>query len=360
VKRVTIPFFISHQGCPYTCSFCDQRVISGSAGILPTAAGIVEKIRLWRLTSPDAALEVAFFGGSFTALPTAVQEDLLLPLQDLLASGTVSGIRISTRPDYIDAAVVSRLTRYGVTTVELGVQSLDDGVLAASGRGHDGAVCETAIRTLREGGLKVGAQLMPGLPGDTIATSLRSLRRVIAAGAEFLRLYPVVVLAGTELADRYRAGTYRPPELLEGIRTCKLLLHEALKNGIPVIRIGLQADEGLNEGSILAGCWHPALGQLVSAELYGDLLVQLLATVPAGQPVIAICHPSRISDVIGHRRSNLQRLGERGASLMVRGDAMMNQEELMIETPGGTLRGNVIHDLHYICDEEYESCARNR
>lgn len=353
MKRVTVPFFISHQGCPHTCSFCDQHTISGSAGNLPTAAEIVAKVRSWGSSSPDAALEVAFFGGSFTALPAATQEDLLQPLQGLLANGTVSTIRVSTRPDYIDAEVIRRLTRYGVTIVELGVQSLDDGVLAASGRGHNGAACEAAIRTLREGGLRVGAQLMPGLPEDTPGTSLRSLRRVIAAGAEFVRLYPVVVLAGTELAGRYRDGTYRPPCLPEGIRTCKLLLHEALKSGIPVIRIGLQADEGLNEESILAGCWHPALGQLVSTALYGDLLVQLLAAVPVGQPVAAICHPSRISDVIGHRRSNLQWLGERGASLTVRGDAKMKQEELMIETPGGTLRGNVIDDLNYICDEEY-------
>jgi histone acetyltransferase (RNA polymerase elongator complex component) len=352
VKRVTVPFFISHQGCPHTCAFCDQRAISGSAGALPSAEEIVAKVGQWHTTSAGQPLEVAFFGGSFTALSVAVQDDLLRPLQVLLADGTVAGIRISTRPDYIDPAIVHRLKRQGVTVVELGVQSMDDGVLAAAGRGHDAAVCEAAIRTVRAGGLAVGAQLMPGLPGDTPAKSLRSLRRVIAAGAQFLRLYPVVVLAGTELADRFHAGKYQPPGLREGVQTCKMLLHEALRAGVPTVRIGLQADDGLHEGSVLAGCWHPALGQLVGSALYGDLLEQLLAAVPHGQQATVCCHPSRFSDVIGHGRSNLRRLGERGTSLTVRGDAMMKQEELTIQTPAGMLRGDVIHDLNYECDEE--------
>src|SRR6185369_223603 len=211
MKKVTVPFFISHQGCSHTCVFCDQRTISGSSGDMPTAEDILSKIKAWQRTAGERPLEVAFFGGTFTALPAAVQDQLLQPLQGLLASsGEITSVRISPRPDCIDDATVKRLARLGIKTIELGVQSMDDGVLERSGRGHSAADSEAAIRCIRSGGLSVGAQLMPGLPGDTAAKSFHSLKRVIAAGADFLRLYPVIVLRGTELARRFQSGEYVP------------------------------------------------------------------------------------------------------------------------------------------------------
>ena len=206
MKPVTVPFFISHQGCPHTCVFCDQRTISGASGVLPTAEQIRDRIELWRGTAGDRPLEVAFFGGTFTALPDELQTSLLAPLQPLLENGTLTSVRISTRPDYIDDGRVVWLSHMGVRTIELGVQSLDDAVLAASGRGHTALESLHAINCIKKLGLRVGAQLMPGLPGDTPLSSLASLEQVIAAGADFLRIYPTVVLYGTELARRYAAG----------------------------------------------------------------------------------------------------------------------------------------------------------
>ena len=352
MRKVTVPFFISHQGCSHTCVFCDQRAISGSSGALPTTEDILAKIGTWQHTAGERPLEVAFFGGSFTALPVAVQDQLLQPLQCLLASGEIESVRISTRPDGIDAATVKRLARQGVTTIELGVQSMDDGVLERSARGHCAADSDASIRCIRDGGLSVGVQLMPGLPGDTPAKSLHSLKRVIAAGADFLRFYPVIVLRGTGLARRFQTGDYVPLTVEAGVKLCKVLLHESMLAAVPVIRIGLQADAGLNNTTVLGGCWHPSLGRLTRSELYFDLLCRLLSDIPAGLPCTILCHPSRISEVTGQGRINLKRLGERVSSAQVKGDESLTKEELVVDCAGRCSRGNIVTDLHYTMEEE--------
>lgn len=352
MKKVTVPFFISHQGCPRTCVFCDQRTISGSVGDVPTAEAILTKIDAWRQTAGERPLEVAFFGGTFTALPEAVQDRLLQPLQALLASGEIRSIRISTRPDCIDDASIKRLSQLGVATIELGVQSMDDGVLDRAGRGHSAVDSERAIHSIRAGGLSVGAQLMPGLPGDTPATSFNSLQRVIAAGADFVRIYPVVVLRGTVLAQQFQSGDYAPLNLDDGVQLCKVLLHASLQAAIPVIRIGLQADEGLNESTVLGGCWHPSLGRLTRSELYYDLLCKLLSAVPAGMPSMIHCHPSRISEVHGQGRINLKRLGDRVVSAKVTADEGLTKEELVVAYQNHTIKGNIVTDLQYTIHEE--------
>ena len=365
MKPVTVPFFISHQGCPHTCVFCDQRLISGSGGSLPTPEEIVLKIEKWQLSAGERPLEVAFFGGSFTALPENIQTELLSPLQIFLKSGAVRSVRISTRPDCVDDGRVEYLAEMGVRTVELGVQSMDDNVLAASGRGHTAAESEDAIRCIKKQNLSVGAQLMPGLPGDTPTISLASLERVISAGVDFIRIYPTVVLRGTELARRYAAGEYLPLTLKDGVSLCKKLLHRAMQAGLPVIRIGLQGDEGLNGDTLLAGCWHPALGQIVRSELYGDLLCQMVSRLPDSLPVTVKCHPRRISDVRGLVRANMKRQQLLGRDVEVIADDNLADEELQVEikqhTPrphpslpqrvkfgeGERFKGNIITDLHY-------------
>jgi len=352
LRKVTVPFFISHQGCLHTCVFCDQRMISGSPGDIPTSEAILAKIGAWQRTAGERPLEVAFFGGTFTALPAALQDRLLHPLQPLLASGEILSVRISTRPDCIDAATVRRLAQQGITTIELGVQSMDDGVLERSARGHTAADSEAAIRCIRDGGLSVGAQLMPGLPGDTPAKSFHSLKRVIAAGADFLRFYPVIVLRGTELARRFQSGDYVPLTVEEGVQLCKVLLHESMLAAVPVIRVGLQADEGLNKTTVLGGCWHPSLGRLTRSELYFDLLCRLLSGIPACLPCTVLCHPSRVSEVTGQGRDNLKRLGERVVSAQVRADETLTKEELVVDSISRCIKGNIVTDLHYTIEEE--------
>lgn len=348
MRQVTVPFFISHQGCPHTCVFCDQRTISGASGVLPTSEQIRAKVELWRSTAGARPLEAAFFGGTFTALPEETQSELLAPLQPFLEDGTLSSVRISTRPDYIDEIRVAWLAGRGVRTIELGVQSADDTVLAASGRGHSAADSLAAIRCIKNSGLRVGAQLMPGLPGDTPASSLFSLEQVISAGADFLRIYPTVVLQGTELARRYGAGEFMPLSLDRGVHLCTLLLQRAMQAGIPVIRIGLQADCGLDAGSVLAGCWHPALGQLVRSRLFADLLTRV---VPSGGSVTVYCHPARLSDLVGMKRDNLRSQTTRGVVMKVISDASLRKEELKVKDKDSNTIYSIIRDIHYSIHE---------
>ncbi len=344
MRPLIIPFFIPHAGCPHTCLFCDQRLISGNHAPLPPAEQITATVHEWLDRSPGRTAEVAFYGGSFTLLPRQTQEQLLGAVQPLLAEGAVQGIRLSTRPDALDADMLDFLAGYQVRTIEIGVQSLDEGVLHRSGRGHTGQQALEAIQRVATAGFQVGAQLLPGLPGDSPAKALDSLRGVVAAGAQFLRIYPAVVLSGTGLADLYRHGHYHPPDLEEGIRLCAALLREATTAGCPVVRIGLQADDGLVPGqTILAGCWHPALGQLVKGELFYDLVLQLASRLDDRAEMVLYCHPQRLSEVRGHGNRNLRRWHEGGLPLCaVRTDPLLEQQQIRIETVRQKLKDSLI------------------
>ncbi len=349
MRPLIIPFFIPHAGCPHTCLFCDQHLISGEQAQLPTPEQIAATAQEWLARSPGRPAEVAFYGGSFTLLPRQTQEQLLGAVQPLLTEGAVQGIRLSTRPDALDAGVLDFLAGYQVQTIEVGVQSLDDEVLQRSGRGHTGRQATEAIQRAVAEGFRVGAQLLPGLPGDTADKALHTLRGVIAAGAHFVRIYPAVVLAGTGLADLYRQGRYCPPDLEGGVRLCAGLLREATTGGCPVVRIGLQADDGLVPGqTILAGCWHPALGQLVKGELFYDLVLRLASRLDDRAKMVLYCHPHRLSEVRGHGNRNLRRWHDGGLPLFeVRTDPLLEQQQIRIETIKQKLKDSLVTYSNY-------------
>ncbi len=351
MKKLTVPFFISHLGCPHRCVFCDQVKISGSGEDIPDKAGIMKKIAEYRSTGKRELTEVAFFGGSFTALPESVRAKLLNPLQPMIAAGEVDSVRVSTRPDCIDVAAACFLKKMGVSTVELGVQSMDDNVLELSGRGHGAKDTDSAVACLKEQGLAVGIQLMPGLPGDTPAKSIASLRRVLALKPDFLRIYPTLVIAGTRLEELYGMGSYLPMTLNGAVGLCKVMLLEAMFADVPVIRMGLQpTDELAKEGIVVAGPYHPAFRQMVEAELCLDLLSRMLREdSPTGKTVTIFCSPSRISDVIGQNKYNTRLLARQfGVTLAgvvpVRG---MSQVELRLECGAWEKTGNMLRDLRY-------------
>jgi histone acetyltransferase (RNA polymerase elongator complex component) len=342
LRPVVIPFFISHLGCPHRCVFCDQEKIAGARGVLPAAGEMLEKIEQYRNSSPGRDFEVAFFGGTFTALPQEDQHQLLATLQSLLASGHLSSLRLSTRPDAVDPETCAFLKAMGVRTVELGVQSMNEEVLRLSGRGHSARDTEQAVRALRGEGLEVGVQLMPGLPGDSEARSLASLEQVLALGPSFLRIYPTLVIAGTELAARYQSGTYQPQTLDQAVSLCKRMLLMARRAGVPVIRIGLQPTAELESpGVLLAGPYHPAFGQLVESELCFDLMCTLAIGIPQGSRVSFLAPLGRTSDLVGQGRRNLTRLAERfGISVVkVREAADLGGDEIRLQWEGAERTG---------------------
>jgi histone acetyltransferase (RNA polymerase elongator complex component) len=350
VKPLIVPFFISHRGCPHQCVFCDQVKIAGSGGELPTEAEMLGKIAAYRRSGRRSSVEVAFYGGTFTALPAAVQQKLLLPLGKLIAVGEVESIRVSTRPDAVDDQTARFLRGMGVRTVELGVQSMADDVLSRSGRGHTAADVVLSCSVLKETGISLGVQLMPGLPGDTPEKSLDSFMRVVALRPDFLRVYPTLVIAGTPLATLYENGLYRPLDLDEAVRLCKVMLHRAWQAGIPMIRMGLQPTAELETaGTVLSGPYHPAFRYLVEAELCFDLLVRMTRGIASGSQLEVSCAPAMVSSLVGHRRGNVERLARLyGLTLGgVRGDPALSPFEIIVERAGEVRRGDLIADLAY-------------
>jgi len=350
MKTVTVPFFIAHQGCPHRCVFCNQVSISGGPERLPEPGEMLERIAAYRASAGESRLDAAFFGGTFTSLPRSRQEALLAPLRPLLRSGEIASVRISTRPDALDRETAVFLGERGVETVEIGVQSLDDTVLSLAGRGHSARDAEEAVSLLSGAGFRVGIQLMPGLPGDTPETALASFRRAIGLRPGFLRIYPTLVFAGTELERRYRDGTYTPLTLADAVSLCKVMRHEALRASIPVVRIGLQATGDLREGGeMVAGPWHPAFRQMVEAELFFDLMSKLSCRVPQGEGVTFRVSPGRLSDAAGQCRANLKRLGEgrgwKGAA--IRPDPRLSPLEVIMEAGNHVRTGSLLNDLDY-------------
>jgi len=264
---LVIPVFISHQGCPHRCVFCDQYTITGKpeAECQVSAAEVRETVKQWLDHSRRRgknAVQVAFYGGSFTGLPTARQAELLGAVRPYIDAGKVNTIRISTRPDYIDDTVVALLKKYSVSIVELGIQSLDPGVLKASVRGHSVSQSEEAVRLLKEKGFTVGVQIMCGLPGDTTARLMATVRKITALGPDFVRIYPTLIIRGSGLEKLYRSGSYRPLSLLQAVALACRMKDILAQHGIRVVRMGLQPSREL-EDKVVGGPYHPAFGELV-------------------------------------------------------------------------------------------------
>lgn len=279
-----IPFFIVHQGCPHRCVFCNQQGITGTAEQNCRAITVVEvreQIEAWLSRPrrhPERQVQVAFYGGTFTGLSRQRQEELLGAVRPFIDKGLVHSIRISTRPDGVDDETGGFLNDHGVRTVELGVQSLDEKVLQRSGRDYSPVRVEQAFAMLKKAGLRVGGQLMIGLPGETTVQALAGARRLAALRPDCVRIYPTLVVRGSELAELYQAGNYCPLSLNKAVALTARLKEIFAAHNIPVIRMGLQPGTSLEE-SLLAGPYHPAFGELVLSRLLFKKTRQVLAGV---------------------------------------------------------------------------------
>jgi len=261
-----IPFFIPHSGCPHQCVFCNQKKITGEHN-QPFPESIPVKIADYLKTDKKKKpVQVAFYGGTFTALPRETQRRYLAAVQPFIHAGKVESIRVSTRPDCITEEVLSLLVEHRVSTVELGAQSMDDSVLARAGRGHTGADTVSAVALLRKHAFSIGIQLMPGLPGDSRERFFMTVDRTIDLRPDVVRIYPALVIKDTPLEELYNAGRYEPLSLEEAVRWCKVALGRFEQSGIKVIRMGLQPTEELSKpGTIVKGPYHPSFRQLVQA-----------------------------------------------------------------------------------------------
>ncbi len=312
---LVIPLFIPHRGCPHDCLFCNQQEISGAGraeGL--DESGVRKAVDLWLGRKKAACrVQVAFFGGSFTCLPEDEQMRLLSAVQPYIKSGEVETIRLSTRPDCIDPTICNRLRDYNVGVVELGAQSMSDAVLLRSFRGHSAEQVKTALHLLKGSAMEVGLQLMPGLPGETGTTFLKTIDEVIDLVPDFVRIYPTLVVKDSGLEKLYRTGRYRPLSLAQAVAICARSLEKLNGVGIKVVRMGLQPSVSL-EKSLVAGPYHPAFGELVQSRLWLQRIRKRLGRLqPDQQLVVHISHKD-MSAVVGMRKQNTKRLEELGFS----------------------------------------------
>ncbi len=307
-RRSIIPVFVPHLGCPHMCVFCNQRRVTGA----PRPARPEDVTRaledgLARLM-PDAKPTLAFYGGSFTAIPVPEQEALLAAAKPYLDAGRIADIRLSTRPDAVDENILSMLQKYGVRTVELGVQSMDEEVLRLSERGHTAHEAERAAKTVKSAGFEVILQMMTGLPGDTREKSLATARSFIGLSPDGVRIYPTVILRDTPLYELWRAGSYREHTVEDAVDLCAELCDLFDGAGIPVIRVGLNPTDDLSGGDAAGGAYHPALGELVLGRRYLTRERALLTEADRGRAVAFAVPFGRVSAAVGQKRANIRAL----------------------------------------------------
>lgn len=310
---LVIPVFISHRGCPHQCLFCNQHAITGKGrGHSGDSRAIGAVVDTWLSRSPGRTdVQVAFYGGSFTCLERAEQQRLLAAVQPYMADGRVNSIRLSTRPDCVSDETGRFLVDAGVKTVELGVQSLDDVVLQRARRGHSADDSRRALHILRDAGLQVGAQLLPGLPGESTRSFIRGVREIADFRPDLVRLYPAVVVERSELAALYRRGAYTPLSLNRAIglvRRAKELFDAA---AVPVVRMGLQPSSSL-DAEVVAGPYHPAFGELVVSRLWFRKIRQRLGQCLPGERLELHISHRDYSAVVGMKKLNIRRLEKLG------------------------------------------------
>ena len=313
-RRRILPIFVPHAGCPNDCVFCNQKRISGS--LHPASAETVRAAV--SAIAPGSGYELAFYGGSFTAMPEAEQEELLAATVPARQSGAVATLRVSTRPDAVTEEKLARLRRYGVETVELGAQSMCDEVLRRSGRGHTSLDTVKAAKLVKDAGFTLILQMMTGLPGSDDTRDIASARAIAALLPDGVRVYPTVILRNTPLYDLWRAGEYREHTVEDAVRVCARILSIFEDAEIPVIRMGLNPSDELSGGAAAGGAYHPALGELVRARLWRDRAEALLSGIEPGADAVLAVSPNRVSVMTGQHRCNLLYLQERFSLRSVR------------------------------------------
>lgn len=320
MKHSNISIFVPHIGCPHLCSFCNQRTISG-AQHAPTGdevRRICEKA-LTEVKSPENT-EIAFFGGSFTAIPTDYMEELLEAASDYVRKREFKGIRISTRPDCINERILETLAESGVTAIELGAQSMCDHVLEANERGHSAADVYHASELIRDYGFELGLQTMIGLYKSTPEDEIETMSRVLEIAPDTLRIYPVVVLRGTRLGELFTSGEYVPYSFDKAVELAAGAMVMAEGSGIRVIKCGLHASEFV-ERDMLGGFYHPAFRELCEGMIFRYNMEFALksAEITEGEVTFSV-NPTCISKALGHKKSNTEYFRKRGIVVKIIAD----------------------------------------
>ncbi|MCM1529935.1 MAG: radical SAM protein [Alistipes sp.] len=319
MKHSNISIFVPHIGCPHLCSFCDQRTISGAqhAPSGEEVRSICERA-LGEVKAPENT-EIAFFGGSFTAIPTEYMTELLDAAQDFIGEGKFRGIRISTRPDCINIPVLHLLKNSGVTAIELGAQSMCDHVLELNERGHLADDVVNACQLIRAFGFELGLQMMVGLYGSTPADEMATIEKIIALSPDTLRIYPTVILKNTRLGELLQSGEYKPFSFDKAVEISAAAMVMAEASGIRVIKCGLHASEFV-ERDMIGGFYHPAFRELCEGLIYRHNMEQVIRSdVEERSSYTFEVSADCISKALGHKKANAEYFRSRGIGIKIRG-----------------------------------------
>ena len=329
IRHYNIPIFIPELACPHQCVFCNQEKISGTDKA-PKPEEISEIISTWLSTidAENSHIEVAFFGGSFTGIPINLQEEYLKQVEPFIASNKVKGIRLSTRPDYINQGILDLLKKYDVTSIELGAQTLDKEVLKMAGRGHSVEDVEIASKLINENGFELGLQMMLGLPLDTKERSIYTAKKIIELGAKTTRIYPTLVIDGTALGKQYKEGIYEALSLNDAIDWTKDIIMLFENANVTVLRTGLHPSEEFEDDkSLLAGPYHPSFKEMVMTEVWID---KLEGIETENEHLKIFVHPSQVNFAVGYKAKNKTKLLEKYKSVKVFGDNKLDKFEFYV------------------------------
>ncbi len=322
-----IPVFIPQAGCPHQCIYCDQSAITRTPQTPLTPQSLKEAVfSFLPFRQPHRSpTQIAFYGGNFLGLEEKYLLSLLETTAEIIACNHADAIRFSTRPDTVTKEYLDLLSPFPVSTIELGVQSMKDPVLKRSNRGHTAADTTNAVALLKEKGYEIGLQMMTGLPKDDDAGAIETTERIIHLAPDFVRIYPTIVLKKSPLARMYQQGRYTPPDLDHCVELAADLYRRFTRRKIPVIRMGLQASDGFETETVLAGPYHPAFGHLVISRFFFHAAADLLEQKERGEQetrketsITLKVHPSSIPRMRGHKNENIGRLKERFGLLEVR------------------------------------------
>ena len=338
-RQYIIPIFVPHLGCPNDCIFCNQKSISGQKkSVTKEEAKEIIDNYLKSIKDEEAQIEIAFFGGSFTAIEKEKQEELLQVAYEYIKDGKVESIRISTRPDCIDKETLKRLKKYKVKTIELGVQSANDYILNRANRGHTFEDVKKASKMIRWYGFKLGHQMMVGLPESTRIDEINTAKSLVKLKPKMVRIYPVLVVKNTKLEEEYEKGIYEPLSIVQAVEVCKEIVRIFADKNIDIIRIGLQntdeiSEPGTKNSEVVAGPYHPAFRQLVESAMWYDAIVSKIKKLNAKVKEVEVSvNPIDSNNVIGHKKENVKKLKDTyDVDLILKQDENIKQGKSKIE-----------------------------
>lgn len=324
-KHSNISIFIPHMGCPNMCSFCNQHTISNSVAPSPKEVG--EMLANACENLPEGEAEIAFFGGSFTAIGRDYMTALLEQAYPYVNGGKVCGIRCSTRPDCIDRDVLNVLKSYGVTAIELGAQSMDNAILAANNRGHSAENVYNGSALIKEYGFELGLQMMTGLYLSTPEKDIETAEKIAEIKPDTVRIYPTVILKGTRLGELYKSGEYVPYSFETAAEICAGMLEMFERKGIRVIKLGLHASETV-EADMLGGFYHPAFREICEGILFRR---EIEKHVEAGGKYIVYTAPNAVSKAAGQKKCNIKYFSEKGINIKIMQDKSLKNREIIVK-----------------------------